>query len=556
MRKTAVKNKDGPANYHTEALEHTVLSPEETLKLIKQAQKDLRILIRAMAKFKKEKDAEIEIESEYGDDKKKEKEKITNALDYALKFLKISPSSRAMNELLVHNQRLIFNVAKKRYGCLRKSAKEKVELWDLVQVGNFGFYQAVLKFDPDYECALSTYADRWIQHEIDRYLCDKGFSALRLPVHVHERERLRYKFLREAEDAGIPEDKPLRFFNNLTLIIIRNQLVAQDEAKSMSEAAYNSGDGDALTLEDMIADQNIAPADVQLQELGARNITDKVIAAANLSAMELKIICHRFGIRGFETKTLKQLGDNFSLSRERIRQIEIIVLSKFRRAFKHVFKPQAEQDYSEECRNDSGGANQEEKCPPMVSLQSLQLINGIPREMLLQVLDMSLEEAKPILVEYKKQAKALVFQQRGRKKIRKRFAKQKVETSVATEQKAEPAVAVEEIAATAVVRKSEKEVCVTVPEPPAKPIPAPVSAKPAKKRAPRRKKAPPAKPPVVRKKKEKAKRRYGRGGLPQKEINELIALYYFLSQDPVILTAKISGHSKPTIIKYLKRAGL
>ncbi|CAN5352910.1 RNA polymerase sigma factor RpoD [soil metagenome] len=225
----------------------------------------------------------------------------------------------ARQHLIQANLRLVVSVAKKYMG-------RGLSFLDLIQEGNIGLMKATDKFDYKRGFKFSTYATWWIRQAITRAISDQS-RTIRLPVHVGETinrikktgHRLQQIFEREpsyfeiARAMDVPEEK------------IRQVLDAARHPVSL-EAPVGM-DGDAF-LGDFIEDDKILPPiEVAAQELLKNQIGD---ALDKLTERERKIVVLRFGLHDGRYRTLEEVGREFGITRERIRQIEAKALRKLR----------------------------------------------------------------------------------------------------------------------------------------------------------------------------------------------------------------------------------
>ncbi|MFV8752514.1 RNA polymerase sigma factor RpoD/SigA [Nannocystaceae bacterium ST9] len=228
-------------------------------------------------------------------------------------------SRRARGDLVAANLRLVVSVA-------RKFVHHGLPLLDLVQEGNLGLMRAAEKFDAGRGFRFSTYAIWWIRQAITRSLADHG-RTIRLPVHVveslHKLTRARRQFTSEL--GREPEAEELSARLGMPLERVRFLLELGRDPMSLESKVGEDGE-----LGDMIEDEGAEDpvASIREQELAGTLRS----ALGNLSTREERILRLRFGIDEEGDLTLEQVGREFELTRERVRQIEAKALQKLRRA--------------------------------------------------------------------------------------------------------------------------------------------------------------------------------------------------------------------------------
>ncbi|MCZ6640220.1 MAG: RNA polymerase sigma factor RpoS [Gammaproteobacteria bacterium] len=234
--------------------------------------------------------------------------------------LAIAGDEAGRKRMIESNLRLVVKIS-------RRYLNRGLSLLDLIEEGNLGLIHAVEKFDPERGFRFSTYATWWIRQTIERAIMNQT-RTIRLPIHVVKELNLYLRAARELSQKldHEPSSDEIAELIDRPVEDVRRMLKLNERVDSI-DAVRNPQDRNML---EMVPDESSPDPASQVQKIDLMDKLESLLS--ELSDKHQEVLSRRFGLRGFDTSTLEEVGTEIGLTRERVRQIQVEGLLRLRRS--------------------------------------------------------------------------------------------------------------------------------------------------------------------------------------------------------------------------------
>jgi len=234
----------------------------------------------------------------------------------------------AIDKMVRANLRLVVKIARNYSGL-------GVPLMDLIAEGNIGLMKAVERFDPEKGGKMSTYGSWWIKQAIKRALTNQS-KTIRLPSHLLEKLNRIRSFTYDFHEANGREPNNKEIAEHMG---VKPGQIAHWKAMSVNPASLDAplGDEDGGSFSDLLSDVNSPNGYDIMDDLQVRENVRSLLV--NLDERELKILNYRYGLDGSDPQTLENVGKEFNVTRERVRQIQKSALEKLKALLDDINRP-------------------------------------------------------------------------------------------------------------------------------------------------------------------------------------------------------------------------
>lgn len=234
--------------------------------------------------------------------------------------LAIAGDEAGRKRMIESNLRLVVKIS-------RRYLNRGLSLLDLIEEGNLGLIHAVEKFDPERGFRFSTYATWWIRQTIERAIMNQT-RTIRLPIHVVKELNLYLRAARELSQKldHEPSSDEIAELIDRPVEDVRRMLKLNERVDSI-DAVRNPQDRNML---EMVPDESSPDPAFQVQKIDLMDKLESLLS--ELSDKHQEVLARRFGLRGFDTSTLEEVGSEIGLTRERVCQIQVEGLLRLRRS--------------------------------------------------------------------------------------------------------------------------------------------------------------------------------------------------------------------------------